>query len=65
MPAHTPWFDCGECGFRNKPRVNAQAAKAASPRLNDAEKKDDAVYVCEQCGAPNDIQFAADYKAGA
>jgi hypothetical protein len=41
MPVKTPWWFCGECGHKNKPRILRHADNSTSY----ADWK-----LCEQCG---------------
>jgi len=61
MSTESSWFFCGECGFRNHPRINGGASLKASVVADQAVD----TAVCEQCGAGNSHGEAAAYAPGA
>jgi hypothetical protein len=53
MTARTSWWYCGQCGFKNHPRVERD--DRGTPRPVDFTK-------CEQCGGSAEDQNSSDYN---
>lgn len=62
MSSESRWFWCGECGFRNHPRINGGDALREAQAKGRAKQTDTAV--CEQCGTPNSHPEAVDAEPG-
>jgi len=62
MAAKTKWWACGQCGYVNHPRSQNLANSVGT--LDHSRVPADINATCEQCGALNTDDNAADVAAG-